>query len=669
VAAFTDETALEVALVLTPSPPPPPPASLQPAPADLSDLMSRGKYHIYAFGSEECEAGMAGSMLFPSKQRWEAQLLDALNRDSNSDSSLSASHASASPRYVLLASHTLQAIHLAVFVHASLVRVINDIQTGAVPCGIGDQLGNKGGVAVGFNVGRTALLFVNCHLAAHQHAIARRNRDYMRIETNMPLIPTGWHVESQIAIHASDGRTQQVTIVPPAKVQETIQPEEEDDGDASSTDSDSDREGAQKPRPSKAAKKAKRRADTAPQQPAAAVTTAQEPSGPRRVYLPARVSDRYDRVVWMGDLNYRIEGGSRDAVDAMIASGQRDALLELDQLRREHEAFRVFQGFVEADILFKPTYKFDKRSDVYDSGPKQRIPSWTDRVLVRCGPDSEVQTSVSSASAVTAAETGRGALPCGIRVLRYGAVTSIRTSDHRPVVACMEVSLKRSTNREASRWLSALVSPLQAARAAILSPASGAFNSTASTLSAHSPTEHGSSVASVGSFWSPSSASHPHQHSHSHATQYSHAVRHNQVAPLPLALADTPQSEHQGSAASTHAHPSPLQKPKKGIWPSIFTRAARIAPMPMPSSTAPTSPSAPSSSSPAPHANTSPKHSHTSGAAADSDPVHVPGLPSPTLVMLSPPAPSTSMRHSASRRIRTRSKRLGSTSENTCFIQ
>ena len=52
-----------------------------------------------------------------------------------------------------------------------------------------------------------------------------------------------------------------------------------------------------------------------------------------------------------------------------------------DQLRWSMDTGLSFVGFEEAVIEFRPTYKFDTGSDVYDSGPKQRIQAWSARVL------------------------------------------------------------------------------------------------------------------------------------------------------------------------------------------------------------------------------------------------------------------------------------------------
>lgn len=43
----------------------------------------------------------------------------------------------------------------------------------------------------------------------------------------------------------------------------------------------------------------------------------------------------------------------------------------------------VFAGYNEGPLVFRPTYKYDNNSETYDSSEKQRIPSWTDRVLYK----------------------------------------------------------------------------------------------------------------------------------------------------------------------------------------------------------------------------------------------------------------------------------------------
>ena len=88
-----------------------------------------------------------------------------------------------------------------------------------------------------------------------------------------------------------------------------------------------------------------------------------------------------DHVILCGDLNYRIVG-DKAAVEEAIAQAKFEHLLESDQLTQERRSGRIFQGWHESTISFAPTYKFDAGTDAYDTSEKQRVPSWTDRILV-----------------------------------------------------------------------------------------------------------------------------------------------------------------------------------------------------------------------------------------------------------------------------------------------
>ncbi|KAF0907318.1 hypothetical protein E2562_015819 [Oryza meyeriana var. granulata] len=97
---------------------------------------------------------------------------------------------------------------------------------------------------------------------------------------------------------------------------------------------------------------------------------------------PARILD-HDRVIWLGDLNYRI-GLSYSETKKLVQANDWDALFEKDQLRIEREG-GVFIGWNEGKIFFAPTYKYSWNSDSYagesKKKKKRRTPAWCDRIL------------------------------------------------------------------------------------------------------------------------------------------------------------------------------------------------------------------------------------------------------------------------------------------------
>ncbi|CAN6439705.1 unnamed protein product [Victoria cruziana] len=101
-------------------------------------------------------------------------------------------------------------------------------------------------------------------------------------------------------------------------------------------------------------------------------------------HSPETILD-HDRIIWLGDLNYRIALSYRSA-KALVEMHNWRALLENDQLRIEQKRGRVFQSWNEGRIYFPPTYKYMNNSDRYagdDMYPKEkrRTPAWCDRIL------------------------------------------------------------------------------------------------------------------------------------------------------------------------------------------------------------------------------------------------------------------------------------------------
>ncbi|XP_052236515.1 phosphatidylinositol 4,5-bisphosphate 5-phosphatase A-like isoform X2 [Dreissena polymorpha] len=95
----------------------------------------------------------------------------------------------------------------------------------------------------------------------------------------------------------------------------------------------------------------------------------------------------HDYVFWMGDLNCRIEGLSKNEVLKLIEENNIEKLLKHDQLKQAQQEGLMFVDFNEGPITFKPTYKFDKDTDVYDTSTKERVPSWCDRILWKAHAD------------------------------------------------------------------------------------------------------------------------------------------------------------------------------------------------------------------------------------------------------------------------------------------
>ncbi|GFO45597.1 72 kda inositol polyphosphate 5-phosphatase [Plakobranchus ocellatus] len=135
----------------------------------------------------------------------------------------------------------------------------------------------------------------------------------------------------------------------------------------------------------------------------------------------------FDCVFWCGDLNFRIER-KRHAVEGKVNQITEEefpnfeTLLGGDQLLKYMTEGKIFHGFQEGRINFHPTFKFDINKDTYDSSQKNRVPSYTDRIMFRSKRKND------------------------ITCLCYDAVMSIKHSDHKPVYGQFETVVRAGTD-------------------------------------------------------------------------------------------------------------------------------------------------------------------------------------------------------------------------------
>uniref|UniRef100_A0A673B8N6 Synaptojanin-1 n=1 Tax=Sphaeramia orbicularis TaxID=375764 RepID=A0A673B8N6_9TELE len=156
----------------------------------------------------------------------------------------------------------------------------------------------------------------------------------------------------------------------------------------------------------------------------------------RRLSFPmGRLLYSHDYVFWCGDFNYRISLPNEE-VKELIKQQNLDALTAGDQLLDQKNAGLIFRGFIEGKLDFAPTYKYDLFSDDYDTSEKCRTPAWTDRILWK-----RRKWNFDKTASTSTENEDDPNYPWSPGTLKYYGRAELKTSDHRPVVAVIDVDI------------------------------------------------------------------------------------------------------------------------------------------------------------------------------------------------------------------------------------
>jgi len=254
-------------------------------------------------------------------REWEDHFRAALGRD----------------RVTRVASRQLVGIQLLVFATYALAPAISDVMVTDAGVGLMRAAGNKGAVAARFVLyGTTSVAAVSCHLAAHDHAMERRNEDFRQLLRQA--------VFSEAGVHDNSDWNTLVNAV------------------------------------NSGVTKAKSKVRAAGAAYSASGGVSSRGGG---AYAPGiRLTDA-DALFWLGDLNYRIDLPAAEVL-ALIRARDWPALRAADQLSVSKARGDVFRGFTEGVLDFAPTYKHASYGDGYElheDGEVKRTPAWCDRIL------------------------------------------------------------------------------------------------------------------------------------------------------------------------------------------------------------------------------------------------------------------------------------------------
>ncbi len=278
--------------------------------------------------------------------------------------------------YVFTLIFFLLLFNRAIFVHKAILPLITGVRSHAVPTGICNTMGNKGGIGIALNVRDTSFCFLTAHLAAHQEQFDRRTVEFASI-SNEVAKKLGHNFSSVYddtdTDTDADGTTKGVkkgatkndsirfgeisptattstatsTTVGNDSIREELKPLTGNSSNDSTTDSHEGRGGRGSSSPCSSKSFCR---------PCQCDRCCGETDYTKDMNPLLR---EFDYVFWGGDLNYRINA-TRDVVNSLLKENRHDVLVANDQLSLLLQFEKTFSGFVEGKITFRPTYKYDK---------------------------------------------------------------------------------------------------------------------------------------------------------------------------------------------------------------------------------------------------------------------------------------------------------------------
>jgi hypothetical protein len=126
---------------------------------ELDQIFQKDKvmHDIYAFGSQEAVNSISTSLVSPSKRILYDLISKYFGTDTNDDNG----------EFIMVNSITLAATSLVVIIRRKHASLLKEITNQKMPIGWKNKVANKGAVSISFTLGTRKLLFINCHLEAH----------------------------------------------------------------------------------------------------------------------------------------------------------------------------------------------------------------------------------------------------------------------------------------------------------------------------------------------------------------------------------------------------------------------------------------------------------------------------------------------------------------------